>query len=288
MRYESQSITVIVPAKNESRTIEAVIADIRSTVPAAEIIVVDDGSNDDTASISTISGVKVISHVYSMGNGSAVKSGARAASGEILVFLDADGQHDPKEIPVLLDKIHSGYAMAVGSRTPGGQANFGRHLANGIYNRLASYVVGRKVEDLTSGFRAVKAKEFKEFLYLLPNGFSYPTTSTIAFFRAGYPVCYVPINVTKRKGKSHINIWKDGVRFLIIIFKIGVLYSPLKLFGPVSLSLAGSGLLWYLYTFISSGRFTNMSGLLLTASVVVFMMGLISEQITSLMYRKDD
>lgn len=280
--------SVIIPARNESSTIESVVLAVRDTLPNAEIIIVDDGSSDNTAELARNAGASVINQLYSMGNGSAIKTGARNAKGDILVFLDADGQHDPKEIPALLDRIHFGYAMAVGSRSQEGQASYGRHLANSFYNRLASYVVGRKVEDLTSGFRAVRAKEFNEFLYLLPNGFSYPTTSTIAFFRAGYPVCYVPVNVSKRLGKSHINIWKDGVRFLIIIFKIGVLYSPLKLFGPVSLTLAGSGLLWYLYTFISSGRFTNMSGVLLTASVIVFMMGLISEQITSLMYRKDD
>lgn len=282
------NVSVIVPAKNEDRTIANVVKAIKSSIPSAEIIVVDDGSTDETADVARNAGASVISQLYSMGNGSAIKTGARKAKGDILVFLDADGQHDPSEIPVLLEKISNGYAMAVGSRSQEGQANFGRYLANSFYNRLASYVVGRKVEDLTSGFRAVRANEFKEFLYLLPNGFSYPTTSTIAFFRAGYPVCYVPITVSKRQGESHINIWKDGVRFLIIIFKIGVLYSPLKLFGPVSMALASSGLLWYLYTFFSSGRFTNMSGVLLTASVIVFMMGLISEQITSLMFRKND
>lgn len=283
-----ESVSVIIPAKNEAPTIADVIARVRSSIQDAEIIVVNDGSTDNTATVAATAGAKVISHVYSMGNGSAIKSGARVASAKFLVFLDADGQHDPMDIPRLLNQLDEGYYLVVGARSSDGQASFARGFANSLYNRLATYVVGRKIEDLTSGFRAVRADQFREFLYLLPNGFSYPTTSTIAFFRAGYPVCYVPISVSKRAGKSHINIWKDGVRFLIIIFKIGVLYSPLKLFGPVSLSLAGSGLLWYLYTFLSSGRFTNMSGVLLTASVIVFMMGLISEQITSLMYRKSD
>ena len=285
---KTESVSIIIPAKNEATTVADVILRIRSSIPDAEIIVVNDGSTDNTATVAATAGAKVITHVYSMGNGSAIKSGVRVASAETLVFLDADGQHDPTDIPRLLNQLDEGYCLVVGARSSDGQASFARGFANALYNRLASYVVGRKIEDLTSGFRAVRAHQFREFLYLLPNGFSYPTTSTIAFFRAGYPVCYVPIKVSKRVGKSHINIWKDGVRFLIIIFKIGVLYSPLKLFGPVSLSLAGSGLLWYLYTFLSSGRFTNMSGVLLTASVIVFMMGLISEQITSLMYRKNE
>lgn len=285
---KTESVSIIIPAKNEATTVADVILRIRSSIPDAEIIVVNDGSTDNTATVAATAGATVITHVYSMGNGSAIKSGVRVASADTLVFLDADGQHDPTDIPRLLKQLDEGYCLVVGARSSDGQASFARGFANALYNRLASYVVGRKIEDLTSGFRAVRAHQFREFLYLLPNGFSYPTTSTIAFFRAGYPVCYVPIKVSKRVGKSHINIWKDGVRFLIIIFKIGVLYSPLKLFGPVSLSLAGSGLLWYLYTFLSSGRFTNMSGVLLTASVIVFMMGLISEQITSLMYRKNE
>ena len=199
--------------------------------------------------------------------------------------MDADGQHDPADIPRLLDTLQQGYDMVVGARQKGSQASVGRGLANGFYNRLASWMTGHNVEDLTSGFRAVRADKFREFLYLLPNGFSYPTTSTMAFFRAGYAVAYVPIHAAKRIGKSHIRLLRDGTRFLLIIFKIGTLFSPLKIFAPVALAmfLMGSG--WYGWTWWHEGRFTNMSTLLYTGSVVVFLMGLISEQITALMYR---
>jgi hypothetical protein len=175
--------------------------------------------------------------------------------------------------------------MVVGARQAGSQASLGRGIANRVYNRLASYMTGQKIEDLTSGFRAVRAEKFREFLYLLPNGFSYPTTSTMAFFRAGYSVAYEPIHAARRVGKSHIRPLQDGIRFLLIIFKIGTLYSPLKLFAPVAALMFLLGSLWYLHTFMNFGRFTNMSALLFTGSVVVFMMGLISEQITALMYK---
>jgi len=222
-----------------------------------------------------------------MGNGAAIKTGSRAANGDILVFMDADGQHDPNDIPRLLAKIDEGYDMAVGARGTGSQASLGRGLANRFYNRLASWMVGYPVLDLTSGFRAVRADKFREFLYLLPNGFSYPTTITMAFFRSAYPVAYVPITAHKRIGKSHIRPLRDGVRFFLIIFRIATLYAPLKLFAPVALGFWATGLGWYAHTFVSMGRFTNMSLLLLSAGVIVFLIGLISEQITYLTYKRD-
>ncbi|MGD9759606.1 MAG: glycosyltransferase family 2 protein [Comamonas sp.] len=278
-------LSFVLPAKNEASAVGATVAAIVAHYPQAEIIVVNDGSTDNTAQVAQEAGAKVISHPYSKGNGAAIKTGARAATGEVVVFMDADGQHDPADIPRLLAKLDEGYDMVVGARDRASQASVGRSLANGFYNRLATYMTGHKVEDLTSGFRAVRADKFREFLYLLPNGFSYPTTSTMAFFRAGYGVCYVPIKAAKRIGKSHINLVKDGVRFLLIIFKIGTLYSPLKLFGPVALLMCLLATGWYGYTLLEYGRFTNMSALLYTGGVVTFMMGLISEQITALMYK---
>ena len=253
-----------------------------------EVLVVNDGSTDDTAAVAQAAGARVLHHPYSKGNGAAIKTGARAASGEVIVFMDADGQHDPADIARLLQMLEQGYDMVVGARQKGSQASIGRGLANGFYNRLASWMTGHKVEDLTSGFRAVRADKFREFLYLLPNGFSYPTTSTMAFFRAGYAVAYVPIHAAKRIGKSHIRLLHDGARFLLIIFKIGTLFSPLKIFAPVALLmfLLASG--WYGWTWVHEGRFTNMSTLLYTGSVVIFLMGLISEQITALMYKDKD
>lgn len=278
-------LSIILPAKNEAAAIGKTLEAIVSAHPDAELIVVNDGSTDETAAIARAAGARVVSHAYSRGNGAAVKSGARAATGEVLVFMDADGQHDPADIKRLLEVMAQGHDMVVGARQKGSQASFARALANGLYNTMASWMTGCRVEDLTSGFRAVRAEKFREFLYLLPNGFSYPTTSTMAFFRAGYSVAYVPIHAAKRIGKSHIRLLQDGTRFLVIIFKIGTLFSPLKIFGPVALLLFGLASFWYGWTFTHQGRFTNMSALLYTGSVVVFLMGLISEQITALMYK---
>ena len=195
-------LSIILPARNEAEGLRHVLPALRQEFPLAELIVVDDGSTDETAAIAGAAGARVLSAPYGMGNGAAIKRGARAASGEILVFLDADGQHDPAHIHLLLAKLDQGYDMAVGARSRDGQANVGRGLANGLYNRLASWMTGHRILDLTSGFRAVRADRFREFLHLLPNGFSYPTTSTMAFFRSAYPVAYVPVEVARRMGTS--------------------------------------------------------------------------------------
>jgi len=279
------SCTVIIPAKNEAPSLQKLLPEIYQTLPGAKVIVINDGSTDNTKEVASHFQATVISHPYSMGNGAAVKSGARAAASDTLIFMDADSQHKPEDIPQLLNKLEEGYDMVVGARSASGQASMGRLAANTLYNKLASWMVNQKVNDLTSGFRAVKADKFREFLSLLPNGFSYPTTITMSFFRAGYPVAYIPIDVQKREGKSHINILKDGVRFLLIIFKVGTLYSPLKLFLPISMIHLFAGIAYYLYTYIAEGRFTNMSALLVTTSIVIFLIGLISEQITMLLYQ---
>jgi glycosyltransferase involved in cell wall biosynthesis len=281
-------ITVVLPAKNEESGLERTLPILRRELPDAEVIVVDDGSTDRTATVAAGHGARVLSSPYSMGNGAAIKRGARAASGDVIVFMDADGQHDPALIPRLLEKLEEGYDMVVGARDATGQANAGRGAANAFYNCLASWMTGMRIADLTSGFRAVRASRFREFLHLLPNGFSYPTTSTMAFFRSAYPVAYVIVPVTRRVGTtSHIRPLRDGVRFLLIIFKIATLYSPLKLFAPTSILFMLLGLGYYGYTYVVEHRFTNMSALLLSAAVIVFLIGLVSEQITSLTYRRD-
>lgn len=278
-------ISIVLPARNEAGAVGTTVAGIRRQYPDAEVIVVNDGSSDDTVAVATAAGARVISHPYGKGNGAAIKTGARAANGEVIVFMDADGQHDPADIPRLLAKLEAGHDMVVGARRKGSQASVGRGVANRFYNWLASYMTGHAVEDLTSGFRAVRAGKFREFLYLLPNGFSYPTTSTMAFFRAGYSVAYEPIHAARRIGKSHIHLLRDGARFLLIIFKIGTLFSPLKLFAPIALLMFLLATSWYGYTYVTLHRFTNMSALLYSGGVMVFLMGLISEQITALMYR---
>lgn len=281
-------LSIVLPAKNESAVIGQTVGAIAAAHPQAEVLVVNDGSTDTTAAVAEAAGARVVHHPYSKGNGAAIKTGARAAQGEVIVFMDADGQHDPVDIARLLAKLDEGHDMVVGARQKGSQASVGRGLANAFYNRLASWMTGHEVEDLTSGFRAVRADKFREFLYLLPNGFSYPTTSTMAFFRAGYSVAYVPIHAAQRVGKSHIRLLRDGMRFLLIIFKIGTLFSPLKIFAPVAavMFVLASG--WYGWTFMHEGRFTNMSALLYSGSVMVFLLGLISEQITALMYKERD
>jgi glycosyltransferase involved in cell wall biosynthesis len=280
------SLSIVIPAKNEAAAIGEVVANARSVYPDAQVIVVDDGSTDTTAELAEEAGATVIRHPDSLGNGAAVKSGARAASGEFIAFMDGDGQHDARELEPLLEKIGDGYEMVIGARDSGSHANVGRLYANGLYNALASLISGRPILDLTSGFRVARASLFKEFLYLLPNGFSYPTTITMAFLRSGFPVCFEPITAAERKGKSHIRPIRDGVRFLVIIFKIATLYSPLKVFVPVSGLFFLTGLSYYAYTYFTAGRFTNMSLLVFSAAVIIFLIGLISEQITTLTYSR--
>ncbi len=284
MSPATPEFSIVLPARNEAPALQNLLPALRERFPQAQIVVVNDGSTDDTSAVCARHGVQEVRHHYSVGNGGAVKSGARVARGPVIVFMDADGQHDPADIPRLLARVDQGFDMVVGARGNGSQASVGRSLANRVYNRLATYMTGQRIDDLTSGFRAVRAERFREFLFLLPNGFSYPTSITMAFFRAGYGVAYEPIVAARRIGRSHIRPLRDGARFLLIIFKLATLYAPLKLFAP----MAGLGFLAgvgnYLYTFLRDGRFTNATTVLLTTSVVVFLMGLISEQITTLLY----
>jgi len=283
---EVTSLSIIIPAKNEAAIIGDVVESIRKLYSEAEILVVNDGSDDYTAAVAEKSGAKVVTHPVSLGNGAAIKNGARAASGDIFIMMDGDGQHNAADIQSLIEKLEAGYDMAIGARNSGSHAGVGRLAANGLYNVFASMISGHRILDLTSGFRAVRADRFKKFLYLLPNGFSYPTTITMAFLRSGFPVTFVPIKAAQRTGTSHIRPVRDGLRFLAIIFKIATLYAPLKVFLPISGLFFLSGLTYYAYTFLTMGRFTNMSMLILSASVIIFLIGLISEQITALTFTR--
>ena len=276
--------SIIIPARNEAQTIGDLLQSLTRLYPDAEIIVVNDGSVDDTAGVAANAGVRVISSPYPMGNGAAVKAGARAAGGDIYIFMDADGQHLAEEIDKLLRVMEEGFDMVIGARSSKAHASKARYLANVFYNWFASWVSGHRVQDLTSGFRAVRAEKFRDFLYLLPNGFSYPTTITMAMFRAGYRIAYVPVDVGMREGSSHIRPFVDGLRFLLIIFKVGTLYTPLKFFLPISAFFFTSGFAYYAYTYITYNRFTNMSVLMFITAIIIFLIGLISEQLTVLLY----
>jgi glycosyltransferase involved in cell wall biosynthesis len=277
------SISVVLPAFNEAPSIALLLNSIKHILPDCELIVVDDGSTDDTAFLAAAQGARVISHPYTIGNGAAVKSGIRAARGDTIILMDADGQHNPDDIPALLAAADS-HDMVVGARAPSTQAGILRRIANGLYNILASYITQFNIKDLTSGYRIIKKDVVSRYLFLLPNSFSYPTTLTLSYLRSGRSIAYVPISARPRQGASKIKPLYDGLRFLVIILKIATLYAPLYVFMPVSAFFFATGLCYYLFTFITMHRFTNMSALLLISSVVIFMMGLISEQITQLRY----
>jgi glycosyltransferase involved in cell wall biosynthesis len=281
-------VSIIIPVYNEAQTIGELVKKIQDLFYGFEIIVINDGSSDATAEAARDAGAIVYSHPYNIGNGAAIKSGIRIASGDILVFMDGDGQHDPLEIEKLLE-FSSDYDMVVGARGTNHQASWGRSLANKVYNRFASYVAKFSIQDLTSGFRAIRSDIAHNFLYLLPNTYSYPTTLTLCALRNGRSVKYVPVNALKRKGgKSKIRIFRDGVRFFLIITKICTLYSPLRVFLPFSFGIFLLGLGYYLYTLFAWGRFTNMSALLFTTSILIFMMGLISEQICQMRFERSE
>ncbi len=283
---DKTEVSIIIPAYNEAQSIGGLVSKIIELYPGFEILVINDGSTDDTASIAKDAGAHVYSHPYNIGNGAAIKSGIRRASGDILVFMDADLQHHPEDIETMLNYFPD-YDMVVGARSKKDQTSLGRALGNKIYNWLASYVAKFNVQDLTSGFRAIKSDIARQFLYLLPNSYSYPTTLTLAVLRTGRALKYVPIKVKVRKaGKSNIKFFKDGIRFFMIIVKICTLFSPFRIFLPVSFSIFLTGLIYYLYTFIIWGRFTNMSALLFSTSIIIFMIGLVSEQICQMRFER--
>jgi glycosyltransferase involved in cell wall biosynthesis len=285
---EAPLLSIIIPAFNEEGSISTTIETILELkLPSFELIVIDDGSSDETASVAEAAGARVLSHPYNIGNGAAVKTGIRASRGKVLLFMDGDGQHEPTDIPRLVSLIDR-YHMVVGARMRGSQTHWYRDLANGIYNRFASFVADFEIHDLTSGFRVMRREDALRFCDMFPNRFSYPTTSTLAFVRSGRSVAYVPIRTKYRLGKSKIRLLSDGFEFLLIITKIAMSFSPLRVFLPVSSFLFFCGLFRYLYTYLTYGRFTNMSHLLINSSVIVFMLGLIAEQIASLRLERGD
>lgn len=279
------SVTVLLPAYNEELAIATTVSRIKELHPDFEILVVDDGSTDNTMQAAMDAGANVWPHPYNIGNGAAIKTGLRMARGEWVVMMDADGQHKPEDIAKLLENKDS-HDMVVGARSQGSKTSLHRDVANKLYNWFASYVTQFTIKDLTSGFRLMKTEAARQYIYLLPNTFSYPSTLTMAYLRSGRSLKYVPIQTLARKGKSKIKLIRDGARFFLIISKVATLFSPLRVFLPVSLFLFFTGLSYYLYTFFTAGRFTNMSALLFTSSLMVFMLGLISEQISQMRYER--
>ncbi len=286
-------LSIVIPMYNEAQAVGWVLDSLlvlfatRLSHLSFEIIVVDDGSDDDSAAaVLQIAhpAICLQQHPYNIGNGAAVKTGIRRAQGEYVLLMDADGQHKPEDIPRLLEHIDK-YDMVVGARTKGSETAVHRDIANTIYNAFATYVCGRKIEDLTSGFRVIRGQLAKQLVYLLPNTFSYPTTITLAVVRAGYSLKYVPIMVKKRIGKSKIRLIRDGSRFFLILFKIATLFSPLKIFVPTSIFtfLLGFGYGLYKVLFLNA-RYGPTSAMLMTIAGVIFLIGLISEQITYLRY----
>ena len=292
MRNAAPAISVVIPAYNEKEGIATVVTNIRQAMDGLnqpyEIIVVDDGSQDTTADSARQAGAQVISHPYNIGNGAAVKTGIRNARGKALVILDADGQHNPEDIPRLLEKLET-YDMAVGARSNDSETSLHRDAANKVYNLFASYICKMKIEDLTSGFRAIRAPIARRFLYLFPNTFSYPTTITLAIVRSGHSLTYVPIRTARRKGRSKIKLLRDGTRFFLIIVKIATLFSPLRIFIPVSAAMFLTGFIWGLVKiFFLGGRYGPTSAMLMTMAVVVFMVGLVSEQVAQLRFDRSE
>jgi glycosyltransferase involved in cell wall biosynthesis len=273
----TQRVSIVIPAHNE----EVVIGDVLDELCANnyhEIIVVDDGSTDNTIEIAEKHGARVVRHPYNIGNGAAVKTGIRAATGDIIVLMDADRQHPPADVPRLLTKLGD-YDMVVGARTAASDATMQRRIANKVFNTYASYIVGYPIPDLTSGFRAIKAPLLKKFVYLLPNAYSYPSTITIAMFRSGFRVCYMPINSPASGSGSNIRPLKDGFRFLMTITRLGTMFVPLKIFMPFSLLFLTVGIGYGAWLLIALHRFSNMAAMLITIGIVIFLMGLIAEQI---------
>ncbi len=285
-RFDYKKLSVVMPVFNEEGNIGSVIRRVREVVgPEAEIIVVDDGSSDSTVSLFEDADIRLIKHPYNKGNGAAVKTGIRHANREFVLLMDGDGQHPPEAIPKLVERIER-YDMIVGARDDATVQTRGRKLYNKAMNSFAGYIAGRRIYDLTSGFRVMRRKVARGFLHLLPNSFSYPTTITLSMIRAGYSVDFAPLTFDIRIGQSKIRPFRDGLRFLIILLRVATLFAPMRVFLPISIFFVLAGVLYYLYTFILWHRFTNLALLLLVTGVIVFLLGLVAEQISLLRFER--
>src|SRR5258705_2440835 len=275
--------SIVIPAFNEAGAIGAVVRDLETAAPWHEILVVDDGSTDQTGSEAAAAGARVIRHPYNKGNGAAVKTGIRQTTGAFVLIIDADGQHAPADAARLVSHLGA-YDLVVGARSSGSQATASRRLGNALLNGIASYLTEQRIPDLTSGFRAARRECLVEFLHLLPNGFSTPTTTTMAFMKAGYSVRFEPVDAARRQGVSKIRLGADGVQFFLILLKVITIFSPLRIFLPISVTAFLVGAAYAAWTIATQSHVTNSSVLLILLSVVIFLVGLISEQISALRF----
>jgi glycosyltransferase involved in cell wall biosynthesis len=276
----AESTSIVIPAMNESASIGEVVSGLRRSARWREIVVIDDGSTDDTAKLATDAGARVVRHPYNKGNGAAVKTGIRQAEGRFVLVVDADGQHRPADALRLVSRLDE-YDLVVGARSARTHAGLGRRIGNSMLNALASYLTGRRIPDLTSGFRAARREHLVEFLHLLPNGFSTPTTTTLAFLRAGLSVGFEPVEAAARQGRSKIRLGSDGAKFLLILIKVITIFSPLRIFVPTSVVAFALGAGYAVWTIATQSHVTNSSVLLIVVSVVIFLIGLVSEQIAA-------
>ena len=279
----ASSVSVIIPAYNEAGAIAALVTALRTACVWHEVIVIDDGSKDATAREAAAAGATVVRHPYNKGNGAAVKSGIRTATGEYILIIDGDGQHQPQDAQRLVARLGE-YDLVIGARSTGTQATQARRFGNSALNGLASYLTDREIPDLTSGFRAARREQLREFLHLLPNGFSTPTTTTLAFIKAGYNVAFEPVEARQRAGESKIRLARDGTKFVMIILRIVTLFSPLKVFLPISIAPFAIGVAYAVWTIYHEMHVTNTSVLLIILAVIVFLVGLVSEQISALRF----
>ena len=280
----ANAVTVVIPAFNEAGAIASVIAELRAAGAWHEILVVDDGSTDGTADAAAGAGARVVKHPYNKGNGAAVKSAIRAATGEFILVIDGDGQHKPEDALRLVSRLGE-YDLVVGARSSETQAGSTRRAGNAVLNRLASFLTGHPIPDLTSGFRAARREHLLEFIHLLPNGFSTPTTTTMCFLKAGYNVVFEPVAARPRVGVSKIRLSRDGPKFLLIMLRVITIFSPLRLFVPIAATSFLLGALYAAWTIATQRHITNSSVLLIMLSVVILLVGLVSEQISSLRFQ---
>jgi len=279
----AEQTSVVIPAFNEEAAVGPLIAELLTVARWREVLVIDDGSTDGTAQQARTAGARVISHPYNKGNGAAVKTGIREASGACILIIDADGQHRPADAVRLVAHVGA-YDLVVGARSQGSQASWARRAGNSLLNAIAGYLAGQPIPDLTSGFRAAKRECLLDFVHLLPNGFSTPTTTTLAFMKAGYSVRFEPIEAARRRGESKIKLGSDGVNFSLILLRIITIFSPLRIFLPVSAAAFMAGAAYAIWTIATQSHVTNSSVLLILLSVVIFLIGLVSEQISSLRF----